>query len=168
MNSLIPRGVRRFHLATDVSAKPVNDQISLLLTATLPANFAYILKSFNWQLSVDTVSEWANTVLLRMFNHIPGQPLGTAEHVSCSQTVFDDGISTPVAVVRAFDNGVSSFAGPVWATHGGAITFRAQAGNGNANVGAAGFVTSHVEFLEYDLTQAQRFYLNTPTPVIGR
>ncbi len=166
-NTLVPRGVRRFWFADDISAKPINDQIDVFITATLPENFAYIITRFNYQLSSDVAGSWANTVVLRMFNHIPGQPLGTAEIVSCSTTTFTPS-GTPVAQVRSFDNLMQGFTGPMWATHGGNITFRIQATNVAAPAGAAAFITSHVEFLEYDLTQAQRYYINTPWPVLAR
>ncbi len=164
--SLIPRGLRRFFLQTDTAVKPVNDQIVMLITATLPVNFAYLLRSFNYQLTVDTSSDWDNSLELRMFNHIPGQPLGTSESLQVQSANM--ATTAPMKFARADSIMLSNFAGPIWAVHGGGITFRVQATNQAAAVQAAGFVITHVEFLEYDLTQAQRYYVNTPVPVLTR
>lgn len=165
--SLIPRGLRRFFLATDVSAKPVNDEINLFITATLPGNFAYILSRFNFELTVDTASDWDAQMELRMFNHIPGQPIGTSEHVTVNAKLLA-ATGDPSRNAAAVREAISQFTGPVWAVHGGSITFRVLASNVKAAAGAAGFVITHCEFLEYDLTQAQRYYINTPYPVMQR
>lgn len=168
--SLIPRGLRRIFLATDVSAKPVNDQIDLFITATLPVNFAYIMTRFNLQLAGDTAGQWSTRVQLRMSNHINGQPVGTTEQVHVATNTFTPASANPTATVTAESaaEAVKSFAGPVWAVPGGAILFRVAMTNINADVGAAAFVITHAEFLEYDLTQAQRYWINTPYPVMQR
>jgi len=170
VNSPVPRGLRRFFFNNDVSAKPVNDQIDLFLTATLPVNFAYIINRFTLELSVDTVSDWDPLVVLRMFNHIPGQPLGVAEHVAVRANLFTPAGATPTRVVTAESqtSGLWGFTAPMWSVHGGSITFRVAMTNVAAAVGAAGFLTCHTEFLEYDLTQAQRYWINTPVPVLSR
>lgn len=167
-NTLIPRGLRRFHLQTDTSAKPVNDQINMFITANLPTNFAYILRRINLELSVDTASDWRPQVVLRLFNHIPGQPLGTAEIVQVNSSVFVPAGTAVLALREDTNLAIDAFTGPFWSVHGGSVTFRVQMANIAAAAGAAGFVTTHCEFLEYDLTQAQRYFINTPIPVLTR
>ncbi len=167
--SLVPRGIRRFFLQTDSAAKPVNDTIDQLITATLPENFAYLMRSFNYQHTVDTASDWNTVLSLRMFNHIPGQEVGTSEVMHVQTSRMTSANADPANAVHARGaNPLAMFAGPVWAVHGGSITFRVHANNNAAAVGAAGFVITHCEFLEYDLTQAQRYYINTPMPTLAR
>ncbi len=167
--SLIPRGVRRFFIQTDTQAKPVNDQIDMFVTATLPENFAYIFRSFTFQLEVDTASDWDGEVMLRLFNHIPGQPLGTAEHILILWSLLTgSGNVVPTQTVRGNQVDLSQFTGPMWAVHGGSITVRVSGHNTAAAVQAAGFIFGHMEFLVYDLTQAQRYYVNTPIPTLAR
>ncbi len=167
INSIVPRGIRRFFLQTDVSAKPVDDQINVFITATLPVNFAYIMRSFNLELTADTASDWDNTVPMRMFNHIPGQEVGTAELIATELSLFEDtGNAKLIANQHRVD--VQAFSLPMWSVHGGGITFRCQLTNIAAAVGAAAFVITHCEFYEYDLVQAQRYFINTPFPVMGR
>lgn len=152
----------------DVDAKPVNDQIDVFLTATLPENYAYVMRNFNLQLSADTASDWDNTVVLRMFNHIPGQEVGTAEMISTEMSLFVPAGATPTLTVNQHRLNLAAFTMPMWAVHGGSITFRVELTNIAAAVGAAAFVITHCEFYEYDLTQAQRYPLNTPFPVQAR
>ncbi len=170
MYSLIPRGIRRFFFNDDVSAKPVNDTINVFLTATLPLNFAYIMTRFNWQFSTDTIADWQKTVVCRMLSHIPGQPNGVSEHVAVlMQDFFPPGSTNQLVVGAEAAAAVPKpFTGPFWSTHGGGIDFRVQMSNTTAAVGGTGFLISHLEFLEYDLTQAQRYYVNTPLPTIAR
>lgn len=166
--SLIPRGLRRFFLATAVTAKPVNDQINVFITATLPSNFAYILRRFSLSLSGDRAADWEADIGLRMLNHIPGQPLGTSEQVTVIGRLIT-ATGNPNRTAAEVQDAISQFAGPFWTTAtGGSATFRVDMTNLNATVALAAFVITHCEFLEYDLTQAQRYYINTPYPVMQR
>ncbi len=171
--SLIPRGVRRFFFQAATSVKPVNDQMDIFLTATLPENFAYIISKFSYQLVVDTASDWDAEVELRLLNHIPGQPNGIAELISCQAPLKVNATRNDAKTVLSHTVNLAMFTGPFWKadpplTSGGTPTFRVHHSNTAAAVGGAGFVTSHCEFLEYDLTQAQRYYINTPYPVLTR
>ncbi len=158
--SLVPRGVRRFFFNNDVALKPVNDQLNLFLTANLPENFAYILTRFNYQLTADTASDWDRQLELRMFNHIPGQELGNSEHVHAQLTLMVPASFNPQLTVDTVD--LTNFAGPFW----GPASFRVFTANVAAAAAAASFLISHCEFLEYDLAQAQRYFINTRIPVM--
>lgn len=138
----------------------------MFITATLPENFAYVMRSFNIMLTVDRALDWDQDLVLRMFNHIPGQEVGSSEQFSVLFEFFAEATLQNRLIRGSID--FSAFANPMWATHGGSITFRAHAANTNNTVQAAGFVISHCEFYEYDLNQAQRFWLNTPMPVQSR
>ncbi len=166
--SLVPRGIRRFFIDQAVTAKPVNDEYEQFLTATLPQNFAYLLRSVTWQVAIDTVSDWDNDILMRMFNSIPNQPGSTEAMGGLTTLVVPTANQVPTRTLRADSINLSMFTGPFWPTDGNAASFRITAVNVAAAVGAAGTVRSHVDFYEYDLNQAQRYYLNSPIPVMTR
>ncbi len=168
LNSMIPRGVRRFFIDQALDAKPVNDEIELFMTATLPLNFAYLLRSVTFQISVDTAADWETTCLIRMFNAIPNQPSSTETQAVLMSDVTGSANGTPSNTIRSAQLDLSMFTGPFWPTDGNPATFRISAFNTAAAVGAAGTIRSHVDFFEYDLTQAQKYYLNTPIPVMRR
>jgi len=166
LNSVIPRGIRRFFLAADTSAKPIDDTHVIVVTATLPDAFAYILVRFNAAYTANNASSWSQQMVLRLFNHIPSQPLGTLEEVSIAfEFMSTAGTPKRTAAVRGE---LANFIGPMWSTHSGEITFRMEMNNVAAPASSAGFLISHVEFLEYDLVQAQRYFINTPQPVLQR
>lgn len=166
-SSLIPRGIRRFFLQTDVADKPLNDEINVFITATLPENFAYMMTRFSAQLLGDTVTEYNTEFGLRMFNHIPGQPVGVSEEVTCQSTPFF-GTGNDRLTARGAKDAIAMFTGPVWAVHGGSVTFRLQLTNVGAPACVSTFLITHAEFLVFDLTQAQRYWINTLIPVLSR
>jgi len=166
LNSLIPRGMRRFFFSNDISAKPVNDQIIFYLTATLPDAFAYVMTGFTMKLEAARANDWATTALLRMFNHIPGQPLGNQQTITVDMLYHNPSSLLPSRTASDVD--LSQLVGPFWSTHAGSVSFRVEMSNIVATVDAAGFLFSHVDFLEYDLVQAQRYFMNSPISVLQR
>lgn len=143
--------------------------MSIFLTATLPQNFAYIMTRFNATLSVDTASDWDGQGELRMSNHIPGQPIGVTETQQVDMSLFTSGAGVASRSCNPNSvNAVRAFAGPFWPVSSSQASFRFHMANIAAAVGAAGFLNSHCEFLEYDLTQAQRFWINSPMPILLR
>jgi hypothetical protein len=145
----------------------VNDELDVFMTGTLPTNFAYAWRSFNLHLESNTVGDFEDDIDIRLTNHIPGQELGTTEHVQVTTNLQRVGTGSPMRVVNGLP-ALSSFATPIWSVHGGAITFRVHLTNVEAQAGGAGFVVTHAEFYEYDLVQAQRYWVNTPIPVQTR
>lgn len=164
--TLVPRGVRRFQFQDDTSAKPINDQQNIFLTASLPEGFAYIIQRFTWHYSIG-VTDWDDQIELRLLNHIPGGEIGSAEFMFLTTAVMAGaGVAAARALVAPFSD-LRMFTSPMWAPEVGGFSFRVFATNTGAPATSAGFIISHVEFLEYDLTQAQRFPVNTPIPVLG-
>ncbi len=161
LHSLIPRGLRRFFLQRVSSAKPINDDYQMLLTATLPDSFAYSISKFDFRWEADTASDIQLLAQTRLFNHIPGQPLGSVQTMAHPLLFF----ATDVNYVTAVDPDLTQFIAPFWSTHSGAVTWRLEARNFNDPAMAIGFFFCHVEFYEYDLVQAQRYWINTPVPV---
>ncbi len=146
----------------------MNDTYDLFLTATLPTGFAYILRSLVCRVAVDTASDWEDRAELLLTRGIPGQ--GTSSQVMhVETTLFTPATGTARRALLARDSDLSSFVGPLWSTVPGlAAAFRIGMSNVAAAVGAAGIVDCHLEFFEYDLNQAQRYWVNTPSPVIVR
>jgi len=105
-------------------------------------------------------------VALRLTNHIPGQEVGSSETIHSVLSLLAP--ATGSAAISVFELDLSNFSMPMWGLHGFAPTFRAHSANINATAALAGFVITHVEFLEYDLVQAQRYWINTRTPVMAR
>jgi hypothetical protein len=165
VNSFIPRGVRRFFIDEATDAKPINDTLNLTLTCTLPTNFAYILTKFNYRLSVDTVSDFDPSLTLGLFNHIPGQPIGSEEWTVATTLTTKKSAADPARIVTTVD--LSRFSAPFWSAPTGVATCLVNAVNLAAPAAAAGSLATHLEFLEYDLTQAQRYWINTRIPTMG-
>lgn len=167
--SLIPRGVRRFFFNAATSAKPISDQYVMHLTATLPVNFAHIFSRFNLQISADTLSDWDADGFLRLINHIQGQEIGVTEQMSFKTNLLTLGGASPARVTDASSpRALAGFIAPFWSIGSAGVDMRVSMSNQASPAQAAGFLIAHAEFLEYDLTQAQRYFINTPIPVLAR
>jgi len=165
---LIPRGIRRFFSTfTTTSEKPLNDTYDLFLTATLPVGFAYLLRSVLIKFAADTAKDFEQVCEVLLTRGIPGQGT-TSQVLHLEMTRFEPATATQSVATSARDSDLSSFAGPIWSTQPIAAALRLHIANVDTPAMAAGIVDSHVEFYEYDLNQAQRYYLNTPLPVIQR
>ncbi len=167
INSLIPRGVRRFELASAATAvKPVNDQIRMLLTATLPLNFAYILTRFSLAFIDTRAADWDAMAVLRVSEAGGG---ASAEHFTVPLDLFGSAPNPLDSRLVARPTSLAAIAAPFWARAGDAAVFlQVEMVDTNNTVTLGGTVTSHIEFLEYDLTQAQRYWINTLIPVLSR
>ncbi len=120
------------------------------------------------RVATDTLTDFEPTIELLVTRAIPGQGV-TSQILHLALNVITRGTGLPTGAALARDSDLSSFAGPLWSTQPISAAFRMQMSNVAAPaMAAAGVVDSHVEFYEYDLTQAQRYYVNTPTPVISR
>ncbi len=165
LNSLIPRGIRRFAIASATAVKPVNDQIVMFITATLPLNFAYILTRFSLEHTDTRASDWDTNASLRLFEAGLG---ADAENAIVPLVLFGAAAAPINARLTAGPADLSNFKGPFWTKRGGALSVRVEMVNMVNTVTLGGSVISHMEFLEYDLSQAQRHYINSPIPVLSR
>lgn len=166
--SWVPRGVRRFFLAVATTAKPINDDWIAHITATLPDNFAYIPRSLSVSFAVDTCSDVDDRFILRYLNHISGQPLGASESFQLINDLVAPVGTDPSRLTRAVNQELAMVTSPVWSLHTGSPTVRVTLFNNADAAMAAGFVITHMEFYEYDLTQAQRFPVNAGMPTFSR
>lgn len=163
----VPRGIVRFQATDALDAKPVNDDIILTFTCSLPPSFAYVVSSLSLEIQVDTADEWDAFVRVQMFNTLPSAAPGNRQ---VSLFDFED-YRLPLAdaeKILTFRQGTIRdwYPQPLVRSVGAVgMTFLVVASNGNANVQAAGTMFFNAAFYQYELNQAVRFPLNSPVPV---
>ncbi len=168
----IPRGFVHFTLdGATLDAKPINDDQHLRISGVLPAGFAYQLMQIGMTLNQDVAASWSVRPIMRMVNWTPNAVAGV--HVVFAwENAFefaDASAVQPVKVLRAFDTSQQPLGNQIIFSSGvAAISFSFLAVNESDPAGAAGTVDFKASFLEYDLTQATRFGIQTPLPVSVR
>lgn len=165
----VPRGLLRFFTTEAIDAKPVNDDLLVNITGSLPQGFAYVVSAISWQLTVTTAADFFATVFFRLFNAIPN---GEVPNEQVANFNFQDA-SPSAAIVPAnrildFERGSLRewFPQPLVQTQGAAgMSFTARAFNPSNTVQPAGTQFFNLSFYQYELNQAVRFPLNSPFPV---
>ncbi len=165
----VPRGMVRFFSDEALDAKPINDDLVVNITGSLPPAFAYVLSSLSYQLTDDRAEDFTAVTRFRIFNGLPNGIPGNEQVATFNLTSFAPGalISTPQ---RFLDFSLGSvrewFPQPLVRTQGATgISFTLQLGNGNNTAAAAGTQFFNCAFYQYELNQAVRFPLNSPFPV---
>lgn len=167
----VPRGLRGFVVDGGVlDAKPVNDQQLLTLSATLPANFAYVLAEIHLTIFQNRAGDWKDLYVFNLQNWYQG-----LLSLSSSWTMpMADGLSgtlgQPAVEKNTTPHSMDSLPGaPMWAPRGTTgILISIQAENQNATVTTAGTVGAFISFWEFDLEQIRKFPVNSPIPVHAR
>jgi len=169
MRTSIPRGLLRFVSTTAVAAKPVNDDLLVVGTGSLPPGFAYVISSMSWQIIVDRAADFHSTAFFRIFN---GLPNGEVPNEQVSMFDFTDQSPTtaikPNSRILEYSRGCLRewYPQPLVQTKGAAgMSFTVQAFNANNTVQAAGTQFFNCAFYQYELNQAVRFPLNSPIPM---
>ncbi len=165
----VPRGLVRFFSDEAVDAKPVNDDLVVNITGSLPAGFAYVISSLSFLLNVDTASNFFALTRFRIFNGLPNGTPGN-EQVATFNLADVTPQSGVFANERILDFSLGSvrewYPQPLVLTQGAAaMSFTFQYFNANNNVQAAGTQFFNCAFYQYELNQAVRFPLNSPFPV---
>ena len=166
----IPRGYLHFALdGATLSAKPVNDDQHLRISGVLPPGFAYQFMQLGMTLQQDVSNAWDPRPIMRMVNWTPNATAGV--HLifafEGADEFADASAVTPVRVV----SGAASSNWPllgrqiIFRQDQAAISFSFLAVNETDPAGAAGTIDFLASFLEYDLSQAVRFGIQTPVPV---
>lgn len=162
----IPRGLRGFVVELGIlTAKPVNDTETLALTATLPANFAYVFAEISLRLSQDRADDWRAEYTMNLQSWYQGL---TGVSTSFTYPFQVHGLSLDE---RA--NGHQSMdhcpRAPMWAPRGSSgILINITAANSKAAAAAAGTLSAYVNFWEFDLEQARKYPINAPIPTHSR
>lgn len=163
----IPRGLRGFivELGT-LTAKPVNDTETLVLSGILPANFAYVLSEISLTIFQDEADDWQGAYTLNLQNWYQGF-LG----VSTNWTIGFSNIAALGGGSKTNGRDTLDYLprGPMWAPRGtSGIQITIQTFNSQAAVAAAGTVSAYINFWEFDLEQARKYPINAPIPVHSR
>ncbi len=164
----VPRGMIRFSDTTALAAKPVNDNIRITWTCSLPLGFAYVVSSLHIEIAVDTAADYDKNARFRIFNGVPNAPLGnTASHLVKLVLVGTDAFSDPFLIGTADAGSIrDSYPSPlVHPARAAGMSAILQVINGSDTVQAAGTTEFHLSFYQYELNQAVRFPLNFPLPV---
>ncbi len=165
--SAIPRGLQSFTLPqTALTAKPVNDDELITLTATLPPNYGYVFADSALHITQDRAIDWDAfyTINLQNFYRAPLSQ-SVAMSITANLPFLDSGFGT----VRAGADKSSAFSYPIIGSPGtSGVLLTLQATNGNNTVAVAGTLTAVVSFWQFDLEQVRKYPINSPTPVNAR
>ena len=169
----IPRGFLHFALdGATLDAKPINDDQHLRISGVLPPGFAYQFVQIGMSIQQDVAASWGARPIMRFVNWVPNTVHG-AHLVFVLEDCFefpDAGAALPVTVMRGLgEAGSHPMAHQLIFQPGrAALSFSLLAVNESDPAGAVGTVDFLASFLEFDLTQATRFGVQTPTPVMLR
>ncbi len=165
--SAIPRGLQSFVVDTGaLDAKPINDDQLLNCTATLPANFGYVMADGGLNVAQDRAVDWQSNSALNLQNFFQAPTdLSVGLNFTWQQgfkAVLDNTLI--VSDVRA-----SWPAFPMVAPRGtSGILVVFSAFNGNDTAAAAGTVNAFVSFWQFDLEQLRKYPINSPVPTHSR
>jgi len=163
----VPIGRFLFSVEAALDAKPVNDQINLQITNQLPDGFAYVFSSLSFELQVDTADDWDSISRVTLFNCIPNLAPGNNQIAAFAMSAFKLSAADAEKILN-YQLGTPRdwFPNPIdksRAATGHSLLF--NYGNFAATVQAAGTISFHANFYQYELNQAVRFPLNSPFPV---
>jgi len=165
----VPRGLLRFFSDTALDAKPVNDDLVVNITASLPPGFAYVLSSLSYVLAVDRAADFDEFARFRIFNGLPDGDAGNEQVAAFGLSLYIPGQAIAIAQrILNYSGGTPRdwFPQPLVRTKGAlGMSFTLQLGNGENTVQAAGTQFFNCAFYQYELNQAVRFPLNFPLPV---
>ena len=164
--SAIPRGLRGFTVDFGtVTAKPVNDTLTLALTGTLPGNFAYVFSEIALSVRVDRAQDWDSEYTLNLQNFYQGS-VALAMNWSFDFSTMNLDRQTLGQGHTAIEQTPRA---PMWAPRGTTgIQIVINAFNSAAAVEAVGNVSAYITFWEFDLEQVRKYPINAPIPTHSR
>lgn len=165
----VPRGLVRFDSnSAGLTAKPVNDSYDLTITCQLPNGFAYVISAVSFDIAVDTASDFDNFCTISIFNGISNGQISNQQRGSFGMSLNPQTVAADPRRVMHYQLGGlhDSWPGPIVRTqaavaHSMLLTYH----NSAAAVQAAGAISFHASFYQYELNQAVRFPMNFPMPV---
>jgi len=170
----IPRGLQSFIVPTALlDAKPATDDQDLILTATLPTNFAYVLMDYSLSIAQSRASEWADETTLNLQNYYIA-PINDSVALSNSWTGDFPTQGLPSAsggplTVRNSRHLAPLPSFPMYSPGGtSGILVRLTANNPSDPAAAAGTVNAYISFWQFDLEQIRKYPINSPYPVHAR
>ncbi len=168
----VPRGLVRFFSDAAIDAKPVNDQMIVSVTGSLPAGFAYILSSLSWQVIVPRSADWTDLAMFRIFNGLQAAAVPNEQVSLFNLTdLVPQTTLRPNSKILEFTRGSIREWYPqplVQSKDAAGMSFTLQGYNPTATVDVAGTQFFNAAFYQYELNQAVRFPLNSPLPTAIR
>ncbi len=166
--SAIPRGLQSFIVDSQLlDVKILNDEAFLVLQATLPPNFAYVLADVNFHIRQNLAVNWDPVSSFSLQNFFRA-PLNLSVGLSgkwiqnFTGTDQDDG-GRALVQIQPFP----SF--PMIGSPGtSGILMEMTAWNNVAAATTAGTVNAFVSFWQFDLEQVRKYPINSPQPVHSR
>lgn len=165
--SAIPRGLQSFVVDTGaLDAKPINDDQLVVLTATLPNNFGYVMADAGLNLAQDRAVDWQANSTVNLQNFFQAT---TDISVGLSYTWHQGFKADLDNTIILMDVRQPWPAFPMVAPRGtSGILVVISAFNGNATAAAAGTVNSFISFWQFDLEQLRKYPINSPIPTHSR
>lgn len=168
----MPRAVVNFTLppTTVMTAKPINDQETMIITLPIPAEFVYRLVDVSVTVFQDVADAWQPFGYIEITNGVRGLPLGSVQQhaVTLDQPLRTVPRVLPFSFWNATSTGRRLPNYLIQAVDGNAPTVTFKAINVATPAGAEGTLNCRFAFFEYDIEQAQRFPLHWPTVVLSR
>lgn len=163
----IPRGLQSFLVSAALDAKALNDDAFLILQATLPPNFGYVLADQFLGIVQDLAANWDNTVNLNLQNFYRadvGISVGlTGNYPQEFPNTRQDTAGRAIRLVQP----LPSF--PLIGTPGTTGVFCQMSAWNNVDAATlAGTVDAYLSFWQFDLEQIRKYPINTPIPTHAR
>ncbi len=164
--SAIPRGLQSFIVDVQaLDAKALNDEALLNLTASLPANFGYVMQDLNFTIAQDLAENWSTVYNLNLqnFYRSSGALVATNGNWVQNFVAAAQDLSTRASVqIQPWP------AFPMIGQDGGSIAIVISAFNNVAAAAAIGTVNAQISFWQFDLEQIRKFPINSPVPTHNR
>jgi len=163
----IPRGLQSFVVDTQqLNLKALNDTQILVLTATLPPNFGYVMMDALVTITQDVANNWKDIIILNLQNFYRA-PLNLSIGLSSTWVQeFNLGLDN---TSRNLSRSQPWPGFPIIGstdTSGVLVTMTMR--NAVAAAAAAGTVNAFISFWQFDLEQIRKYPINSPQPVHSR
>ncbi len=148
-----------------MAAKPVNDTILLSISFTLPGGFAFVIADLEFNIVVDTASDWNANAQWLVAAPTPQTLLVDFRTPIAMDLTANSGTANGVRAARV-SAGVLNRA-PILPGQSGTFTSLRYT-NLAAAAGAAGTVDAAVSFWEYDLEQISYYPVHSAASMYAR
>ena len=165
----LPRSLVSFSILNGViSAKPLDDTAELVVGMSLPGTFAYRMVELSASMIQDTARDWNGLTFLEVTNAIRNLEGGATQRHAYLRS---NGTHTPTPTemwILGGSDGKPDPPGYIFQrnTADPVVTFKAN--NDTAAASAAGTFNIHAAFLEYEIEQAEAFFLHYPVLTLER
>jgi len=164
----IPRGLTSFVVGADpVAIKPINDQLIVQVTGTLPPNFAYVMNDANLSVAMPGMAAYHPDMNLNLQNfYRTGVDASVALSANWPQSFTTISV---LSDLRSMERQATWPSFPMIGSEGtSGIQFVLSAWNADAAATIAGTMNAYLSFWQFDLEQVRKYPINSPQPVHAR